>query len=106
MTLMLTEEQRKRLGRMIWQHVDGVAKNVHPLISAINAEPLTGIKVVAVDEWDRAMLNFHALQDLVHELEGRATSAAGDAMAPIAKRLQAILATNHGDLNLRPSTGE
>jgi hypothetical protein len=106
MTLVLTEEQRKRLGRMIWQHVDGVAKNVQPLISAINAEPLTGIRVVAVDEWDKAMLKLHALQVLVHELEGKATSAAGDAIAPVARRLQAILAASNGDLSLQPSTEE
>lgn len=46
----LTREQRERLGHLIWAHVDGVAENVEHLIRAINADSLTGIRIVAADE--------------------------------------------------------
>jgi len=78
----MTDNQRERLGKLIWQHVDGVTRNVNQLIGAINADPMVGIKVVAVDEWEKCVSALHTLQDLARQLEEKASDLSVEHLLP------------------------
>jgi hypothetical protein len=69
MTLDLLDSQKERIGRLLWEHIDGVARNVMPVLNALNADPGTGIRVVSREEWDRCRARIHELQRAVAELE-------------------------------------
>jgi hypothetical protein len=68
----LTRDQRERVGKLIWTHVDGVAENVESLIRAINADSLSGIRIVATDEWEKCLRAAKSLQQLLQFLEDQA----------------------------------
>ena len=68
----LSREQRERVGKLIWTHVDGVAENVEYLIRAVNTDSMVGIRIVATDEWERCVRAAKQLQVLRHYLEQHA----------------------------------
>lgn len=76
----LSRDQRERIGKLIWAHVDGVAENVEHLIRAINTDSLAGIRVVAADEWDRCQRAAKQLQTLLLAMEDHATREIMDSM--------------------------
>ncbi len=72
MTIDLLDTQKERIGRLLWEHIDGVARNVMPVINALNNDPASGIRVVSREEWERCLARLHELQQVVGELERRA----------------------------------
>lgn len=72
MTITLLESQKERIGRLVWENIDGVARNVMPMLQALNNDPTSGIRVVTRDEWDRCLERIHELQRTVTQLEQRA----------------------------------
>ncbi len=80
--------QKERLGRILWANIDGVARNVMPLINAVNGDVATGVRIVAIEEWERCQERLHALYDLLLDLESRTVECS---QAQIAGRLRAII---------------
>ena len=72
MTIDLLDAQKERIGRLLWEHIDGVARNVMPVINALNNDPTAGIRVVSREEWERCLTRIHDLQQAVSELERKA----------------------------------
>lgn len=70
----LSDEQRRHLGALIWNHIDGVAGNVNTLLTAINRDVVGGVRVVATHEWDKASAAIRAVQDLARQLEENAAA--------------------------------
>lgn len=74
----LSDEQRRHLGTLIWNHIDGVAGNVNTLLTAINRDVVSGVRVVATHEWDKASAAIRAMQDLARQLEENAAVINGE----------------------------
>ncbi|MGC4105245.1 MAG: hypothetical protein QM753_02670 [Thermomicrobiales bacterium] len=87
----LSDEQRRALGRLIWDHIDGVAENVQTLLSAINRDVICGVRVVATQEWEKANAALQALQDLAAQLEERASSVTTDHLRGQVRELAATI---------------
>lgn len=81
MTIDLLDAQKERIGRLVWEHIDGVAKNVMPMLNAINNDALSGIMVVSREEWDRCLERIQDLQRTVTQLERRAMSHGRDQLS-------------------------
>jgi hypothetical protein len=88
MTLTLLDCQKERIGRLIWANIDGVAKNVMPVLTALNADVATGVKVVAHDEWERCQDRLRVLHTLLADLESRTVEYSQE---QIVGRLRALL---------------
>lgn len=76
----LSDEQRRVLGRLIWDHIDGVTENVHLLLHAINRDVVCGVRVVATQEWEKASAALRTLQDLAKHLEATAPATRLDTL--------------------------
>jgi hypothetical protein len=87
MTVTLSECQKERIGRIIWANVDGVAKNVMPLLSALNADVATGVKIVAREEWEWCQGRLRSLLDLIADLEAKSADCAQEQFV---ERLRAL----------------
>lgn len=88
MTLTLLDWQKERLGRLIWSHIDGVASNVMPLLTAINQDVTHNVMVVARDEWERCQSSFIALQAAIETLESRLHDLSPDQVLTLLQSLK------------------
>ena len=87
MALTLRECHKERAGRIIWANVDGVAKNVMPLLLALNDDVATGVKVVARDEWKWCQDRLRSRHDLIAPLEAKTSDSAQE---QVLERLRAL----------------
>jgi len=70
----MSDDQRRYLGKLIWNHIDGVAENVNTLLNAINRDVICGVRVVATQEWEKANAALRSLQDLAKHLDESSAS--------------------------------
>ncbi|MGB3328690.1 MAG: hypothetical protein WBA46_07035 [Thermomicrobiales bacterium] len=87
----LSDAQRRHLGTLIWTHVDGVAGNVNTLLGAINRDVVSGVRVVATHEWEKASAALRALQDLAKQLDEHAPTVSVEQMRTQLRELAATV---------------
>ncbi|MGN6031695.1 MAG: hypothetical protein ACTHQE_08510, partial [Thermomicrobiales bacterium] len=88
----LSDQQRRALGRLIWEHIDGVTGNVQTLLHAINRDVVCGVRVVATQEWERANSALRVVQDLARQLEESASGVSTDHL-PLRGQVRELAAT-------------
>lgn len=88
----LSDDQRRALGRLIWEHIDGVTGNVQTLLHAINRDVVCGVRVVATQEWERANAALRVVQELARQLEESASGVNSDHL-PLRGQVRELAAT-------------